>query len=299
MEKVDSKIFTVFSDDYGVVTSTPSMTKLPLIAIALYEQGLATFVEPDPDIDIEGKLMDLHNPGYVDSFMTGQGELAQSNGFDWSEELRDGVLSINRGQITAAGLAFEHGIAANISQGAHHASYHKGEAYCTFNSIALVAQEYPDKRIMVIDVDEHSSNGTADFARFMPNLFNYTIYGTGFGEKPHSRHIQVHLSAGEWDLYQDALNSAFTLAADSWKPNLIILNAGMDCHVDDPLNTLGLTTSQIQERDTSVFQFCKEAKIPVLFNIAGGYSHDMDFLVSLHVSTWKSAISVYRLYYPD
>ena len=44
------------------------------------------------------------------------------------------------------------------------------------------------------------------------------------------------------------------------------------------------------ERDRFIFELCKEAGIPCLFCLAGGYLEDMDKLVSLHVGTFKRRV---------
>ncbi len=55
--------------------------------------------------------------------------------------LRDAVLRINAGQLMAAEMALQKGIAANVAQGFHHAVYEYGGSFCTFNGLALVAQQ--------------------------------------------------------------------------------------------------------------------------------------------------------------
>jgi acetoin utilization deacetylase AcuC-like enzyme len=55
---------------------------------------------------------------------------------------------VQAGQLLGAEIALKEGIAANIAQGFHHASYESGAAYCTFNGLALVAKQNPEKRIL-------------------------------------------------------------------------------------------------------------------------------------------------------
>ncbi len=61
----------------------------------------------------------------------------------------------------AAEMALQKGIAANVAQGFHHAVYEYGGSFCTFNGLAFVAQQNPNKKIFVLDCDQHGGNGTA------------------------------------------------------------------------------------------------------------------------------------------
>ncbi len=147
------KIKTCFSSTYYAETPTASMRKLPVVAQLIEDAGYAELVDPGT-IDLE-QLRRLHDPKYVDAFLSGKGPLASSQGWKWSEQIRNGVLAINAGQLVAAENAFKDGIAANVAQGFHHSGYYRGSGYCTFNGLALVAQSYPDKKVFVLDCDEH------------------------------------------------------------------------------------------------------------------------------------------------
>ena len=135
------QIRTVYCEEYTAKTQQTSMRKLGPVAYASEKQGLSELIEPK-ECEIEEKLKTLHDPKYVNAFLEGIDPLARSQGWDWTPEIRDGVLAINRGQLTAAEIALEEGVAANVAQGFHHAVYHEGMGYCTFNGLALVAQEH-------------------------------------------------------------------------------------------------------------------------------------------------------------
>lgn len=117
-------IRTVYSDAYYCETRQPSMRKLPLVARLAEEHGYAELIAPAPVGRKE--LEKVHQRCYVESIMTGQGELAESAFGFWSESYRDGVLAINGGNLLAAKMALEDGIAANVGQGFHHAPAAQG-----------------------------------------------------------------------------------------------------------------------------------------------------------------------------
>lgn len=287
------KIKTCFAASYYAETRTASMRKLPVVAQLAEQQGFALLVDPG-SIDPE-KLRRLHNPFYVEAFLSGEGALARSQGWPWTPEIRDGVLAIQAGQIKAAEMALEEGIAANVAQGFHHARYERGSAYCTFNGLALVAQEFPDLKIGVLDCDEHQGNGTAEFTERLPNLYNFTIYGSSLFaiETERSVHRQLERVSGAFQRYLSVVEEGCEQLR-AWEVDLVIYQAGADPHLDDPLNTLGLSTSQLYQRDRQVFRWLREAGIPAFFVLAGGYQEPIsEKLAPLHVNTFRAASECY------
>lgn len=280
-----------YSPRYYAKTKSNSMEKLTAVAETVQMRGLAELVAPAP-IDPE-LLRRLHNPAFVDAFLTGQAPLAQSQRFIWSEQLRDAVLHIQGGQLCAAEIALHEGIAANIAQGFHHAEYDYGGGYCTFNGLALLAQQYPDKRVFVLDCDQHGGNGTAEFTRTLENLFNYTIFGLRYGSREYERSVNAWIprDTGNFAQYQQALADAFSKIL-AWNTDLLVYQAGMDCHQLDPFGSSWFDSDSLYQRDLMVFEFAKQQKIPILFVLAGGYQA-LPALTELHVNTFKAAYSVY------
>lgn len=282
-----------YSPQYYAQTHTNSMEKLQAVAEALKPLKIVQFHAPEPiDLSI---LKQLHDPHYVDAFDTGTPEkLATLQGFKpWNTELRDAVYCINAGQILAAKLAWEHQISANIAQGFHHAIYEFGGSFCTFNGLALIAQQFPEKRIFVIDCDQHGGNGTAEFTRRLDNLFNYSLYGLAFGCPTYERSItcHIHKNQGNFSQYILALHQAFQCALD-WQADLIVFQAGMDCHQNDPCGSTWFSTAFIQKRDEIVFRLAKQHQLPLMFVLAGGYQ-TLNELVKLHVGTFQIAYDTY------
>ncbi|MCU4577243.1 histone deacetylase [Acinetobacter courvalinii] len=281
-----------YSPRYFAQTHTNSMEKLTAVADVLRTHQMAELVDPGL-IDIE-ILRKLHHPHYVDAFLSGQSAFATIQGFKpWNEQLRDAILSVQAGQLRGAEIALKEGIAANIAQGFHHASYESGAAYCTFNGLALVAKQYPEKRIFILDCDQHGGDGTAIFTNRMTNLINFGIFGIRFGCKAGERSLTryIHPKHGNFDLYREAIFEAFQYAS-RWEADLMIYQAGMDCHQHDKYGSKWLTTELLFERDRIVFDMAKKMKIPLLFVLAGGYQA-LDDLVPLHINTFKAANEIY------
>lgn len=280
-----------YSPRYYAQTKSNSMEKLTAVAEVVRARGLAQWVEPEP-ID-PSVLRQLHNPAFVDAFLTGKAPLAQSQRFIWSEQLRDAVLYIQGGQLRAADIALAEGVAANIAQGFHHAEYDYGGGYCTFNGLALLAQQHANKRVFVLDCDQHGGNGTAEFTRSLQNLFNYTIFGLRYGCREYERSVNAWISRdqGSFAQYQAALNDAFARIL-TWKTDLLVYQAGMDCHQRDPFGSSWFDSDCLYRRDQMVFEFANQHQIPILFVLAGGYQA-LPALTELHVATFYAAHSVY------
>ncbi|MGJ8757250.1 histone deacetylase [Acinetobacter sp. HC8-3S] len=281
-----------YSPRYYAQTHTNSMEKLTAVADVLYENKMVELIDPGL-IDVE-ILKKLHNPQYVDAFISGESGFATVQGFKpWNTQLRDAILSVQAGQLLGTEIALKEGIAANIAQGFHHASYESGAAYCTFNGLALVAKQFPEKRIFILDCDQHGGDGTAIFTNRMTNLVNFGIFGIRFGCKANERSLTryIHPKQGNFDLYREAIFEAFNYAS-RWEADLIIYQAGMDCHQLDKYGSKWFTTELLFERDRLVFEMAKKMKIPMLFVLAGGYQ-ELEDLVPLHVNTFKAANEIY------
>jgi len=282
-----------FSDTYSAETPTASMRKLAPVARAAEAAGYVTL--HDPGLLDRAKLRSLHDPAYVRAFITGKGRLVDSQGWDWTPQIRNGVLAINAGQIKAAKMALEHGIAANVGQGFHHARPEHGAGYCTFNGLALVAQEFPEKRVFVLDCDEHCGDGTALFTRKLPNLFNFSINGTNWGMQQNERSLCRHIEKGPdtFDHYKKALLEGFAKAQE-WKADLIIYQAGVDSHEDDNMGSGILSTENLLERDQMVFAHFHQSGTPLFFVLAGGYQTPIEEkLLPLHLNTFRAAFEEY------
>ena len=281
-----------FSASYFSNTHTPSMRKLPLVASRAAEAGYAALVEPQPAAQAD--LERIHRAAYVRDILAGDGPSSSCAFGFWSREYRDGVLAINGGNLLAARLALEDGIAANVAQGFHHAHPDGGGGYCTFNGLALVAAKNPALEVMVIDCDEHGGDGTAEFTKTLPNLVNFSICGSDMGAFEGPRSIVRRVPPGDEQFARLALHEALDLVAEK-RPSLVIYQAGMDPHADDPLSRSKMSGEFLARRDQLVMEtLALELGIPFFFVLAGGYQEPMeDKLVPLHVRTFQIAANIH------
>lgn len=238
-------------------------------------------------------LEGLHHEAYLRAFLEGHAPLASRQGIAWTPRVRDASLAMLGGQLQAARHALDAGIAMNIARGFHHAHPAAGAGFCALNGLALIAQVMPERRIMVIDCDEHGGNGTEEFAASLSNLYAVSIFGTRFGCRGGTRSWACHVTREQgFAAYRHALDDA-TALVDAHQPDLLVYQAGVDCHQDDPKSQLKLTTRELFERDFRVFRMARQRRIPVLFVVAGGYQ-EAERVARLNANTVRAALAAWR-----
>lgn len=279
-----------YSDAYAP-DEVPLLARLGTTARKLERLGLVELMAPRPLA--ADALAGLHDARYLSAFLQGEEPLASRQGIRWSPSVRDATLAMLGGQLAAVDTALRTGLAMNIARGFHHAVPESGSGFCPLNGLALVAHAHPERRVMVIDCDEHGGNGTEEFAARLPNLSNVSIFGTRFGCRGGVRSwaFQVRAREDGFERYLDALREAEALV-DAQRPDLLLYQAGADCHEDDPKSLVGLTTRQLFERDLAVFRIAHARRIPLVFVVAGGYQH-ADRVARLNANTVRAARHVW------
>lgn len=268
-------------------TDSPLYARLAVAASKLQRLGLVETLEPPP-LD-PACLRGLHSDSYLDAFLHGQGTLASSQGIAWTPAIRDAVLAMLSGQLAGTRHALEHGMAMNLARGFHHAVRERGGGYCALNGLALVAAQHPQLRVFVLDCDEHGGNGTEEFAAELTNLYAMSIFGSRYGcfGGVRSQGAQVHVRTQGFARYAEALDQAFAWM-DVVKPDLVLYQAGTDCHWRDPKSSVGLSTRELFWRDRRVFAGLRQRGIPVLFVVAGGYQA-AESIARLNANTVRAA----------
>src|SRR5688572_5526562 len=105
----------------------------------------------------------------------------RKTGFRLSEQWVEREVVIMNGTVQAALLAREFGIGMNIAGGTHHAFTDRGEGFGVLKEMAIAAnyllRNTPITRILIIDLDVHQGNGTAQIFADESRIFTFSMHG--------------------------------------------------------------------------------------------------------------------------
>ncbi len=287
------------------------MRKFSLVRAAIEALGLPySFQAPSPATD--EALLRVHTAEYVRAVSTGEPRaLAESQKFPWSPALAAAVRLTNGGCIEAALHALDHGVAANIASGFHHAHGDHGEGFCTFNGLVVALADARARgaihRALVVDLDLHYGNGTVSLLATRPELHTLSIYGNWYEATRADRDVDTRRAAdtvncrsvpvpngADGARYLATVEAELESAIDRARPDLILYQAGADPYREDPYSPLDLGADDLFVRDRFVFETCKRRGIPVAWVLAGGYTKDIEKVVDDHFFTARAAFEVFR-----
>ncbi len=278
------------------------MQKYDLLPQQLLHEGTALqkdFFAPEP-CDIENVLA-VHSAAYVNDLLdlTLESRAARKIGFPLSTQLVERELRIAQGTITGCLNAFTTGVAFNIAGGTHHAFTNRGEAFCMLNDQAIAAQylinqQLADK-ILIVDLDVHQGNGTAEIFANNPQVFTFSMHGKG--NYPFKKEVSdLDIALPDFTADEQFLKIlAETLPAliEQEKPDFIFFLAGVDILASDKLGKLSCTIEGCKKRDEVVFKLCKKHGIPVQVSMGGGYSPAIRTIIEAHSNTYRVAAAIF------
>ena len=267
-----------------VRSTSPSAGKPRLVVEDWIKKKLAIDIKGFIAATIED-LKTVHRPSYVDGVFNG----TKPNGFGTNHrEVADSTLWTVGSMLAATDYVIANGgVACSPTSGFHHARYSSGGGFCTFNGLMVATKKaisrYGIERVGIVDCDWHFGDGTADIIETDPSFKDVAHMTIGGWQ---------HVHAGAEYVYhiQKQLKRSFK------KCELILYQAGADPHKDDPLGGV-MTNRQLKERDTIVFEFCKEHGIPLVWNLAGGYQKDANGgipkVLAIHRATMRECIKAF------
>ena len=243
----------------------------------------------------------VHEPEYIKKLrsLTLNKSEARKIGFPLSKELVEREIIIAGGTIQGSMKAFETGIAMNIAGGTHHAFKGHGEAFCILNDQAIAAQYLLDKklvdRILIVDLDVHQGNGTAEIFQSNPNVFTFSMHGQKnypFHKEQSDLDIALEDDCNDADFLRILKKTLPDLIAKT-RPDFIFYLCGVDVLKTDKLGRLGLTIAGCKQRDVFVLELCKKNNIPVQCSMGGGYSKEIKVIVDAHANTFRAAKHIF------
>jgi acetoin utilization deacetylase AcuC-like enzyme len=220
-------------------------------------------------------------------------------GFPLSARLVERGIRIARGTINGCHYAREFGVAFNVAGGTHHAGTNWGEGFCLLNDQAIAANYLLNKKlassILIIDLDVHQGNGTAQIFENSPQVFTFSMHGANnFPFRKEKSDLDLALPDGAGDEeYLALLSKSLPNLISQQKPDFIFYLAGVDVLASDKLGKMALTKTGCKNRDRFVFEQCLAHKIPVQVSMGGGYSPDIKDIVEAHCNTFRLADELY------
>lgn len=220
-------------------------------------------------------------------------------GFPLSAQLVEREITIMQGTIDCALFALQYGCAMNVAGGTHHAFTNKGEGFCLLNDMAIAAnyllKNKLAERILIVDLDVHQGNGTAQIFQNNKNVFTLSMHGkNNYPFHKEISDLDIELPDGiNDDDYLALLYKNLPPIIKNHQPDFIFYLCGVDILATDKFGKLNVTTEGCKQRDIFVFEQCKANNIPVACAMGGGYSPKIADIVNAHSNTFKAAINLF------
>lgn len=278
------------------------MLKYELIPEQLLHEGLITeknLFAPEP---VEEDVVLLsHQKEYWNKLkmLTLPAKEQRRIGFPLNAQLLERELRIAKGTVEGALYALKYDIAFNVAGGTHHAGSNWGEGFCLLNDQAIAAnyllKNNLARRILMIDLDVHQGNGTAEIFYNEQRVFTFSMHGDkNFPFRKERSDLDIPLEDGLTDqLYLHKLKEILPSLLKH-KPDFAFYLSGVDVLESDKLGKLAISKEGCKERDKMVLQFCKYNHLPVQVSMGGGYSPNIKDIVDAHCNTFKIGLDIFE-----
>ena len=201
-----------------------------------------------------------------------------------------------------AALAGEADVAfAAVRPPGHHARRDRGKGFCVVNNVAVAAVSLlasaAASRVAILDWDVHHGDGTqatfeSDPAVFYGSTHQFPWYpGTGSAAEQSDTMVNVPLPAGSGDeAFVAAWRDTILPAVERFAPAAILVSAGYDAHIDDPLAGLMVTTRGFRAMADEVGSLARRLGLRgVALTLEGGY--DLDALRASSAATIEGLLA--------
>eukprot|EP00906_Rhabdomonas_costata_P031978 RCo045097 len=237
----------------------------------LAERGLVTHCELAPSrLATAEELLACHSAQHVANILATKEEGFVDGGDTYTNEYTAEAARLAAGTLIDLTLAVVRGQKRNgfalLRPPGHHATKTQAMGFCFFNNVAVAARaalrEPGVNRVLIVDWDVHHGNGTEDIFYEDPNVLFVSLHGHDGGAfYPGTGHLlRCGAGAGQgfninipWSCfgvgdeeYLAAFQSIVVPVAQVFQPDLVLVSAGFDAALGDPLGNMRLTPAGYQ-----------------------------------------------------
>ena len=148
---------------------------------------------------------------------------------------------------------------------------------------------------MIIDLDVHQGNGTAEIFQKEDRVFTFSMHGQKnypFRKEQSDWDIPLDDNTGD-DIYLNILYETLPQLFEKVDPDFVFYLSGVDVVGTDRLGRLGMSLEGCKQRDKQVLKFCHKRSLPVQCSMGGGYSKDIKIIVEAHANTYRVAQQIF------
>ena len=218
-------------------------------------------------------------------------------GFPLNDSVVQRSFVATGGTVLASKLAINHGLACNTAGGSHHATFNEGAGFCVFNDVAVATRYLQKKgyarRILIVDLDVHQGNGTADIFKDDSSVFTFSMHcKSNYPAKKTRSNLDVELDDNLEDKEYLEILKKYIMYLNEESFDFVFYIAGVDIHHNDRLGKLKISDQGIKKRDQIVIGNFYQKRIPLCGVLGGGYNKDFNKLVELHSMLHKTCAEI-------
>ncbi|PZV14811.1 MAG: histone deacetylase [Pseudanabaena sp.] len=268
----------------------PSSMETPLVLSLIHEVHIPEYVQAVEEFA-------NNNGQHADNDIPTNIQVTEIGGFrivDGQYQYFDADVSVCRDSYNVALLAVRawmDGVDLAISNGrpafvlarppGHHALSNRGMGFCLFGNAAIAAnyalKQSEINRVGILDWDIHHGNGTQALVENNPDIAFCSLHemqcypNTGYpsekGKYDNVLNIPI-LAGSKLARYEQAFETEVLPFFTKFQPDLLIVSAGYDANLADPLSEVCLQPSDYGK----LTQYCLQLTNKIVFGLEGGYA---------------------------